>query len=117
MDILVVELLKQLLIAVPSIMLGTQTITAAIHGIFNITDENWVHGISWAVSILAGLGFVAFNGLTFGLAPVWNYVLGGVAGLLSGAAANGVYDWPVVANIFDAITKLFQKEEKEKTEE
>ena len=112
MDVLIVELIKQLLIAVPSIMLGTQTITAAIHGVFNITNANWVHAISWVVSVLAGLGFVAFGGLTFGLAPVWNYVLGGVAGLLSGAAANGVYDWPVVANIFDAITKLFQKKEK-----
>ena len=113
MGILVVELLKQLAIAVPSIMLGTQTITAAIHGVFNVENKNWVHAISWVVSVLAGLGFVAFGGLTFGLAPVWNYVLGGVAGLLSGAAANGVYDWPVVANIFDAITRLFEKKDKE----
>ena len=112
-SILVVELLKQLAIAIPSIMLGTQTITAAIHGVFNITNDNWVHAISWAVSLLAGLGFVAFGGLTFGLAPVWNYVLGGVAGLLSGAASNGVYDWPAVSKIFDAITNFFSKKDKE----
>jgi hypothetical protein len=38
---------------------------------------------------------------------VWNYVVGGVCGLIVGGAANGVYDWPAVAKIFDAITKLF----------
>lgn len=108
-SVLAIELIKQLAVAIPSVMVGTQTITAAIHGAFKIENKNWVHGISWAVSILGGLGFVAFNGLTFGLAPVWNYVLGAVAGLGAGAAANGVYDWPAVSKIFDAITNLFGK--------
>lgn len=107
MEVLVIELLKQLAVAIPSIMLGTQTITAAIHGAFKIENQNLVHAISWIVSILAGLGFVATGGLTFGLSPVWNYVVGGIGGLVAGGAANGVYDWPAVAKIFDAITALF----------
>ena len=111
-EITVITLIKQLAIAVPSVMLGTQAITAAIHGAFNIKNENAVHAISWIVAILTGLGFVAFNGLSFGLAPVWNYILGGVTGGFAGAAANGVYDWPKVAKIFDAITNLFGKTEK-----
>ena len=109
MSVLAIELLKQLAVAIPSIMLGTQTITAAIHGAFKIENKNLVHAISWIVSILGGLGFVAFNGLTFGLPVVWDYVLGAIAGLGAGAAANGVYDWPAVAKIFDAITNLFGK--------
>lgn len=109
MDITVLDVIKQLAVAIPAILVGTQTITAAIHGAFKIENQNIVHAISWIVATLAGLGFVAFNGLDFGLAPVWNYVLGGVAGLGAGAAANGVYDWPLVAKIFDAITNLFGK--------
>lgn len=109
MNVLAIELLKQLAVAIPSIMLGTQTITATIHGAFKIENKNWVHAISWIVSILGGLGFVAFNGLTFGLPVVWDYVLGAIAGVGAGAAANGVYDWPAVAKIFDAITNLFGK--------
>ena len=106
MEINVIELLKQLAIAIPSILVGTQAITAAIHGAFKIENPNWVHAISWVVSILAGLGFVMFNGLTFGLGA-WDYLIGGIAGLIVGGAANGFYDWPSVAKIFDAITRLF----------
>ena len=105
----VIELLKQLAIAIPSILVGTQAITAAIHGAFKIENSNIVHLISWIVSILGGLGFVAFNGLDFGLEPVWNYVVGGVAGVIVGGAANGCYDWPAVAKIFDLITSMFGK--------
>jgi len=105
----VIELLKQLAIAIPSIMVGTQAITAAIHGAFKIENANAVHIISWIVSVLGGLGFVAFNGLEFGLEPVWNYVVGGIAGLIVGGAANGWYDWPAIAKIFDVITALFGK--------
>lgn len=107
MDVTVIDVLKQMAVAIPSILVGTQLITAAIHGAFKIENQNVVHAISWIVAILAGLGFVAFNGLDFGVASVWNYVLGGVAGLGAGAAANGVYDWPLVKKIFDAITNLF----------
>lgn len=109
MEITIIDLLKQMAIAIPSILVGTQAITAAIHGAFNIENKNIVHVISWIVAVLAGLGFVAFNGLDFGLTSVWNYVLGGVCGLITGAAANGVYDWPAVSKIFDAITSLFGK--------
>jgi len=109
MDVTVIDVLKQMAIAIPSIMVGTQAITAAIHGAFKIDNKNAVHAISWIVATLAGLGFVAFNGLNFGLATAWNYVLGGVCGLIVGGTANGWYDWPLVAKIFDAITNLFGK--------
>lgn len=107
MDITIIELLKQMGIAVGSILVGTQVITAAIHGAFKIENKNIVHLISWIVAVLAGLGFVAFNGLTFGLPTVWNYIVGGICGLIAGGAANGCYDWPLVSKIFDAITNLF----------
>ena len=117
------SVLTQLGIAVPSIMLAASTLTAALHGIFKITNEKVVHALNWGIGILTGLLFVLCNGLTFGL-PVWaDYVLGGVAGLFSAAASNGVYDWEKVKAIFDAITaffggKAYQKkiEEKKKTE-
>lgn len=109
MEITVIDLIKQLVIVVPSILVGTQTITAAIHGAFKIENPNVNHLISWIVSILGGLGFVAFNGLNFGLPTVWNYILGGIAGLIVGGAANGFYDWPAIKKIFDAITNLFIK--------
>lgn len=107
MEVSVIDLLKQMAVAVPSILVGTQTITAAIHGAFKIESKNWVHAISWIVAILAGLGFVAFNGLDFGLPVAWNYVVGGICGLIVGGAANGVYDWPAVGKVFDVITSLF----------
>lgn len=107
MEVTVIDLLKQMAVAVPSILVGTQAITAAIHGAFNIENKNVVHALSWVVAVLAGLGFVAFNGLDFGLPVAWNYAVGGVCGLIVGGTANGVYDWPQVAKVFDAITLLF----------
>lgn len=109
MEVTVISVLKQMAIAIPSILVGTQAITAAIHGAFKIVDKNLVHAISWIIATLAGLGFVAFNGLDFGLPTVWNYVVGGVCGLLVGGASNGWYDWPLVQKIFDTITNLFGK--------
>ena len=107
METTVIEVIKQMAYVVPSILLGTQAITAAIHGAFKIENKNIVHAISWIIAVLAGLGFVAFNGLTFGL-PVWaDYVMGGICGLIVGGTANGWYDWPLVSKIFDAITALF----------
>lgn len=95
-------------IATGSILVGTQLITAAIHGAFKIENPNWVHAVSWTVAILAGLGFVAFNGLTFGFEQEWlNYLCGGIAGLIAGGAANGWYDWPAIEKIFDVITRIF----------
>lgn len=109
MEVTIIDVLKQMAIAIPSILVGTQTITACIHGAFKIVDKNLIHAISWIVAILGGLGFVAFNGLTFGL-PVWaDYVVGGICGVIIGGASNGFYDWPAISKIFDAITALFGK--------
>lgn len=101
------SVLTQLGIAVPSIIAATNILTAAIHGIFKITNNKVVHIISWVIAVLCGLLFVLCNGLTFGL-PVWaDYLLGGAAGLIAGAASNGVYDWEAIKKLLDAITKLF----------
>ena len=105
----VVELIKQMCYVIPSIMVGTQAITAAIHGAFNIQNKNWVHAISWIVAILAGIAFVGFDGLDFGLSKAWNYTLGGVCGLIVGGMSNGWYDWDGIAKIFDAITNVFAR--------
>ena len=109
MEVTVIDVLKQMAIAIPSILVGTQTITAAVHGAFNIEDKNLVHAISWIIATLAGLGFVAFNGLDFGLPTVWNYVVGGICGLIVGGCSNGWFDWPWIEKIFNAITALFGK--------
>ena len=101
------DLVKQMFIVVPSITVGTQTLTSAIHGAFEIKNDNVNHAISWIVAVLAGLGFVAFNGLDFGVSTGWNYALGGTCGLIVGGMSNGWYDWPGIKKIFDAITTLF----------
>jgi hypothetical protein len=107
MEVTVIDVLKQMEVAIPSILVGTQVITAAIHGAFKIEDKNLVHAISWIIATLAGLGFVAFNGLDFGLPTVWNYVVGGICGLIVGGTANGWFDWPWIEKIFNAVTRLF----------
>ena len=112
-------LVSQLLIAVPSIIVGTQALTSTINGIFKI-DKDWArHLISWLVAVAIALGFVATGGLSFGLPYVWaEYVTGGVAGLLAGGAANGLYDWNAIKSIFDAweniIRGVGRKKEAEK---
>ena len=107
MEVTVIDVIKQLAYVIPSIMVGTQTLTACIHGAFKIENNNINHAISWIVAVLTGLGFVLFNGLTFGL-PVWaDYITGGICGLIVGGTANGWYDWPAISKIFDAITNLF----------
>lgn len=106
----IIDLIKELAVVIPIILVGTQTITAAIHGAFNIENDNVNHAISWIVAILAGIGCVLFNGLNFGFEQQWvNILLGAIAGLITGGAANGFYDWPAVKKIFDAITALFSK--------
>ena len=109
MEVNVIDLLTMMGVAISSIIVGTQTITAAIHGAFNITNKNVVHAVSWIVGTLAGLGFVMFNGLDFHLPTVWNYIVGGICGLFAGSCSNGIFDWPKVEKIFDAITALFGK--------
>lgn len=103
----VASVLQQLSIAVPSIIVATNTLTAAIHGIFNIQNPKIVHIVSWVLGVVTGLLFVLCNGLTFGLAPWADYLVGGVAGLIAGAASNGVYDWEKIKNLLDLITNLF----------
>ncbi len=103
----VASLLNQLVVAVPAIILASNTITAALQGVFNIKEGKVLHIMSWVIGILTGLGCVAANGLTFGLAPWLNYVLGGVAGLLGAAASNGLYDWETVKKLFNALSSLF----------
>jgi len=103
----IASLLNQLVVAVPAIILASNTLTAALQGVFNIKEGKVLHILSWVIGILTGLGFVAANGLTFGLAPWLNYVLGGVAGLLGAAASNGIYDWETVKKLFNAISNLF----------
>ena len=101
METSVIEVLKQMAVAIPSILVGTQAITAAIHGAFKIENSNLVHAISWIVATLAGLGFVLFNGLDFGLPVTWNYVVGGVCGLIVGGASNGAQNAGITAMAVD----------------
>ena len=108
-----IELIKQLAYVIPIIMVASQTLTAALHGVFNIQNDNVNHAISWIVAILCGLGFVAFNGLTFGFAQQWaDYLCGALCGLCVGGMANGFYDWPSIKAVFDAITNIFGKKKK-----
>lgn len=99
----ITTLISQLMVAVPSIIVGTQALTSTVNGMFKI-DKAWVrHLVSWLLAVAIALGFVAFGGLTFGLPYLWaEYVAGGVAGLLAGGAANGFYDWEGIKTIFDA---------------
>lgn len=107
---ILINFLEQLAIVVSAVIIGTQTITAAIKGAFNIQNDNVSHTVSWIVGILGGIGFVAFNGIEFGFNQEWiNYICGAFAGFIAGAAANGIYDWPKIKAIFDAITKFFGK--------
>lgn len=99
-------LLTQFAVAVPAIIVGTQTLTSTINGLFKIDNTAWRHAVSWIVAVLVALGFVATNGLTFGLPEVWeNYAVGAVAGIVAGGAANGFYDWNAIGNIFRTLEK------------
>lgn len=104
----VITILEQLGIAVPSTIAATLLLTSTLKGIFNIEDKpKLVHIISWVIAVLTSLGFVAFNGLTFGLGG-WDYAIGAVVGLLAGAASNGIYDWDKVANLLNALVELLK---------
>lgn len=114
-EILALTLVKQLSIAVPSIIAGTQTLTAALKGVFKIDNSKVNKAISWIVAVLVGVGFVAFNGLAVVTSPIWvNYVFGAIAGFLAGVAANGFYDLTPVWSFFNAITNVFNSERKAK---
>lgn len=106
MEVNVIDVIKQMAIAIPTIMVGTQAITAAVHGVFKIEQKWLVHLISWLIAIAGAEGFVALNGLTFGLGG-WDYAIGAVCGVIIGACSNGFYDWDAIKKIFDAITEYF----------
>lgn len=106
MGITIVTLLNQLLIFVPTIIASTTVLTGAINGAFNIQNANLKHILSWIIAILCGVVTVLTGGLTFGLGWV-DYLIGAGFGLVAGGAANGVYDWPAVANIIDKFYDLF----------
>ena len=109
----ITTLLSQLLVAVPSIIVGTQTLTSTINGVFKINNTPWRHAISWIIAVVVALGFVATGGLSFGLPQVWQeYLVGGAAGVLAGGAANGFYDWNVIGNIFRALENVIRGEKK-----
>ena len=114
-EILALTLVKQLSIAVPSIVVSTQTLTASLKGIFKIENSELNRAISWLMAVLVGIGFVAFNGLAIVTAPIWvNYVFGAIAGFLAGVASNGFYDLNGIWNFFNAITNVFNPERKAK---
>lgn len=114
-EILALTLVKQLGIAVPSIIASTQTLTASLKGIFKIDNPKVNKAISWIIAVLVGVGFVAFNGLAVVTSPIWvNYVFGAVAGFLAGITANGFYDLNGVWNFFNAVTNVFNPERKAK---
>ena len=114
-EILALTLVKQLGIAVPSIIAGTQTLTAALKGVFKIDNSKVNKVISWIIAVLVGVGFVAFNGLAVVTTPIWvNYLFGAVAGFLAGGASNGFYDLNGIWDFFNAITNVFNPERKAK---
>lgn len=106
-QIIVADLLKQMSLVIPTIITSTMTLTAIIHGMFDIKNDNVNHALSWCLAILCAELFVLCNGLTFGLGN-WDYAVAAICGLLTGACANGVYDWPAVKRVFDSLTELFR---------
>ena len=112
--VVITTLVSQLLVAVPTIIVGTQTLTSVINGLFKI-DTTWVrHLISWILAVVIALVFVATGGLTFGLPVVWEYVVGAIAGVLAGGAANGIYDWEAIKKIFDTLEGIIRGQKVEK---
>ena len=110
-NINVIDLIKQMGYVIPSIIAAVCTLTALLKGIFTI-EKPWVnHLVSWILSVACAEGFVALNGLTFGLGG-WDYLVAGICGIIVGASANGIYDWEKIKSFFDAITNLFGYEKK-----
>jgi len=102
----VTDLIKDLTVAIPSIAAATMAVTSAINGVCKIENANAKHIISWVVAVIGGVVFVLFNGLTFGLQPWMDYLLGALCGLCVGAMSNGIFDWPAVKKVFDALTAI-----------
>ena len=105
----ITTLVSQLLIAVPTIIVGSQTLTSTINGAFKINNSGWRHAISWITAVAIATIFVATGGLSFGLPHTWQeYLVGIVAGVLAGGAANGIYDWDAIKAIFTALENLIR---------
>lgn len=99
----VLDLIKQLGIVFPSVIVGSQALTAVIRGSLNIQSGKAIHAINWIIGTLAGAAFVLLNGLTFGIGPWVDVALGAVAGLIGAGASNGLYEWKKIKKIFSAL--------------
>ena len=107
MDV-IIELLKQLVVAVPTVIAATLLLTEAIKRIVKI-ETPWVnHLVSWLISVGVSLLFVLTGQLSFGLGG-WDYAIGAVFGLIAGGASNGLYDWDAVRALVQIIIDLFGK--------
>lgn len=106
------ELVKQLMIAVPSVIAITLTLTSTFNGTFKITNPKAKKWVSWILAAVAGVGFAITGGLTMFAQPVANLIAGAVCGLFAGAAANGVYEWEKVENFFKLIEGIFNPQVK-----
>ena len=99
----VLDLIKQLGVLFPSVIVGSQALTAVIRGSFNIKSGSAIHAVNWIIGTLAGVLFVLLNGLTFGIGEWADIILGAVAGLIGAGASNGLYEWKKIKAIFSAL--------------
>lgn len=107
------QLISQLSVAVPSIIIGTQTLTSIINGLFKIDNNTVRHLVSWIIAVLVSLGFVLAGEMSFGFDNAWKeYLVGSVAGVLAGGAANGFYDWDAIGSMFKSLEKSVRREKK-----
>ena len=111
-----IELIKQLGIAIPSVIAITLTLTSAFNGAFKITTPKVKKVVSWILAVVAGVGFAITGGLTMFAQPVANIAAGAVCGIFAGAAANGVYEWEKVENFFKLIEGIFNPQVKKAAE-
>ena len=102
----VLDLIKQMSVAVPSIIAGTMVLTGMIDGAFNIQNNNLKHLLSWVIAVVGAVVTCYCGGMEFGLGG-WDYALSAAVGLVAGGASNGVYDWPAISNIIDKFYDLF----------
>lgn len=106
MIITVAQILKFILLIVPSVLASVTTIVGAINGAFNVQNPTVKHVISWVVPILLGVLSVATGVASLGFGWV-DYLVGAVCGAIAGCASNGIYDWEVIENLIDKFYYLF----------
>lgn len=102
----VLDLIKQMILYVPCIIIETIFIAGMINCIFDIQNNNIKHIISWIVAVISTIGICACGGMIFGFGG-WDYILAAAVGLVIGCASNGIYDWPVISNIIDKFYEWF----------